>query len=152
MKAIRPYERKVFYYETDKMGIMHHSNYIRIFEETRVSFLEQAGMPFENIEALGIMMPVLSVDCRYKTPLRFDEPFAVYPKITKFNGTVLELEYTIINRITGDVCAEGHSSHCFTDNDLKPLRTRRNYPEIYQLFADYNGIEINDDQDQYRLL
>lgn len=144
MNRIHPYERKVYYYETDKMGIMHHSNYIRIFEETRVSFLEQAGMPFEKIEARGIMMPVLSVDCRYKAPLRFDEGFAAYPKITKFNGTVLEIEYTIISKETGNVCVEGHSSHCFTDNDLKPLRTKKNYPDIYQLFADHNGIDIRD--------
>lgn len=47
---IKPYERRVFYYETDKMGIMHHSNYIRIFEESRVDFLQQSGMPFEEIE------------------------------------------------------------------------------------------------------
>jgi len=39
MKKIYPYERKAYYYETDKMGIMHHSNYIRILEESRVSFL-----------------------------------------------------------------------------------------------------------------
>jgi len=141
---IRPNERKVLYYETDKMSIMHHSNYIRIFEETRVDFLEQVGMPFENIEAQGIMMPVLSVDCRYKRPLRFDERFAVFSKITKFNGTVLELDYRVISRENGDLCAEGHSSHCFTDNDLKPLRTKNKYPEIYQIFADYLGYEITD--------
>ena len=141
MSAITPYERKVFYYETDKMSIMHHSNYIRIFEETRVDFLEKAGMPFEKIEAMGIMMPVLSVNCRYKRPLRFDEKFAVYPKIVKFNGTVLEIEYRIISRANGDLCAEGSSSHCFTDNDLKPLRTKNRYPDIYKLFADHLGQE-----------
>lgn len=123
---------------------MHHSNYIRIFEETRVSFLNQAGMPFENIEAAGILMPVLSVECRYKRPLRFDEPFAVYPKITKFNGTTLFLSYRIVSRLTGDLCAEGSSSHCFTDTELKPVRTKLKFPEIYKVFADYDGFEITD--------
>lgn len=144
LKKIRPYERKVFYYETDKMSIMHHSNYIRIFEETRVSFLEQAGMPFEDIEARGILMPVLSVNCRYKRPLRFDEPFAVYPVITKFNGTTLELDYRIVSRLNGDLCAEGNSSHCFTDLSMKPLRTKNKYPDIYQIFADYIGYTPED--------
>ena len=55
MKKIYPYERKVFYYETDKMSIVHHSNYIRIFEESRVWFMEQAGMPFEKIEEQGYL-------------------------------------------------------------------------------------------------
>lgn len=144
MNNITPYERKVFYYETDKMGIMHHSNYIRIFEETRVHYLSEAGMPFEQIEAQGVLMPVLSVECRYKRPLKFDEPFAVYPKITKFNGTTLNLEYKIISRKTGELCAEGSSSHCFTDTNMKPLRTKLKYPDIYKIFADYNGYEITE--------
>ena len=144
MNTITPYERKVFYYETDKMGIMHHSNYIRIFEETRVHYLSEAGMPFEQIEAQGVLMPVRSVECRYKRPLKFDEPFAVYPKITKFNGTTLNLEYKIISRKTGELCAEGSSSHCFTDTNMKPLRTKLKYPDIYKIFADYNGYEITE--------
>lgn len=142
LNNISPYKRKVFYYETDKMSIMHHSNYIRIFEETRVHFLSQAGMPFESIEAMGILMPVLSVECRYKRPLIFDEPFAVFPKITGFNGTTLHLSYRIVSQRTGELCAEGSSSHCFTDTDMKPLRTKLRYPEIYKIFADYNGYEI----------
>ncbi len=145
LKKILPYERKTYYYETDKMSIMHHSNYIRIFEETRVSFLAQAGMPFEEIEAKGLYMPVLSVGCRYKRPLRFDEPFAVYPRITKFNGTVLELSYCVVSRLTGEICVEGNSSHCFTDQEMKPLRTKTKYPEIYRIFDDYSNYVLEGD-------
>lgn len=144
MNAVKPYKRRVYYYETDKMGIMHHSNYIRIFEESRVSFLMQAGMPMEKIESCGILMPVLSVECKYKSPLRFDEEFAVYPKIIKFNGTTLELDYRIVSCESNLLCAEGHSSHCFTDTDLKPVRTKLKYPEIYSLFSEYNGYEVID--------
>lgn len=143
MNEIHPYERKVYYYETDKMSVMHHSNYIRIFEETRVSYLQQAGMPFEDIEAKGLMMPVLSVECRYRRPLVFDEPFAVYAKIVRFNGTTLHMEYRIVSRKSGELCADGTSSHCFTDMDMKPVRTKKNYPDVYQLFADYLGYEIS---------
>lgn len=144
MNNIRPYERNVYYYETDKMGVVHHSNYIRIFEETRIHFLNEAGMPFEKIEAMGVYMPVLSVECRYKRPLSFDEPFAVYPKIVKFNGTTLHIEYKLISRKTGEICVEGSSSHCFTDLELKPLRTKLHYPDIYKVFSDYNGYEITE--------
>lgn len=136
MNEIKPYERKVYYYETDKMAVMHHSNYIRIFEESRVFFLAQVGMPFEEIEAKGLLMPVLSVECRYKRPLRFDEEFDVYPTITKFNGATLHISYRIINKATGELCAEGSSSHCFTDTEMKPVRTKNRYPEIYRLFAE----------------
>ncbi|HRR76777.1 MAG TPA: acyl-CoA thioesterase [Ruminococcus sp.] len=144
MNKISPYTRRVFYYETDKMGIMHHANYIRIFEETRVAFMQQAGTPFENIEALGILMPVLSVDSRYKAPLRFDETFAVYPKVIKFNGTTIEMDYKVVSRDTGMLCAEGSSSHCFTDEQLHPIRLKHKYPDVYELFASYSGIETSD--------
>ena len=144
MNEIYPYERKVFYYETDKMGIMHHSNYIRIFEETRVSYLLQAGMPFEDIEAKGIMMPVLSAECRYKRPLVFAEPFAVYAMITSFNGAKLTMSYRIVSRKNGDLCAEGATSHCFTNMDMKPIRTKNNYPDVYELFQKYTEYEVRD--------
>lgn len=140
LKDFRPYKREVYYYETDKMGIVHHSNYIRIFEETRIDFLRQVGSPFETIEAKGLMMPVLSVECRYRHPLRFGNEFAVYAEIIKFNGTTLHISYTVKNTATGDICATGNSSHCFTDMELKPVRTKSNYPDVYAVFSDYIGV------------
>ncbi len=144
MNIIKPYRRRIYYYETDKMGIVHHSNYIRIFEESRVSFLFQAGIPMKMIEAKGILIPVLSVECKYKSPLKFGDEFAVYPQITKFNGTTLELKYRIFNCENNIMCVEGHSSHCFTDINLKPIRTKLKYPDIYHILSNYNGYEITD--------
>lgn len=134
---IQPYERRVYYYETDKMSIMHHSNYIRIFEESRIDFLQQSGMPFEEIESRGILMPVLSVECKYKHPLRFNDVFSVYMTITKFNGVSLYVSYKVYNKKTGVLCAEGNSSHCFTDENLKPIRIKNSHPDIYNVFYDY---------------
>jgi len=144
MNIIKPYERSVFYYETDKMKVVHHSNYIRMFEESRVDFLNQAGLSFKAIEDFNVMVPVLSVECHYISPLVFDERFAVYPKIEKFNGVRLEISYRIISRDSGKLCVEGKSSHCFTDMNMKPIRTKAKYPEIYNIFHDYAGYEIQD--------
>lgn len=144
MKKIFLYERKVYYYETDKMGIMHHSNYIRILEESRISFLEQVGLPFHEIEAQGLLVPVLEASCRYIRPLVFDETFAVYPVITMFNGVRFSIDYKIISRKTGELCAEGHSSHCFTDSNMKPVRIKLKYPEIFKVFSENVNCEISD--------
>ncbi|MBR6385312.1 MAG: acyl-CoA thioesterase [Ruminococcus sp.] len=140
---MKPYERKVYYYETDKMGIMHHSNYIRIFEESRVDFMEKAGMPFEKIEELGLMMPVLSVSCKFLYPLRFDEPFAVYPAVTKFTGVRLEVSYAVKSLVSGKICAEGSSSHCFTNTELKPVSVKKAFPDVYKIFAENINPETN---------
>ena len=53
--TLTPYKRKAFYYETDRMDIIHHSNYVRWLEEARVDLMEQLGCPFHEIEARGIV-------------------------------------------------------------------------------------------------
>lgn len=148
MKKIIPYERNVYYYETDKMGIMHHSNYIRILEESRVSFLEQVGLPFREIEAQGLLVPVLEASCRYIRPLVFDEPFAVYPVITMFNGVRFSIDYKIVSRKNGELSAEGHSSHCFTDSNMKPIRIKQKYPAIYNAFSEHINYTVTEATDK----
>ena len=60
------YKRKINYYETDKMGIVHHSNYIRFLEESRCYWLESLGIPMEYLEENGYTIPTLEVNCKYK--------------------------------------------------------------------------------------
>ena len=62
---------KVQYYETDQMGVVHHSNYIRWFEEARAEWMEAVGLPYARLEAEGIASPVLSVACAYRRPVRY---------------------------------------------------------------------------------
>ena len=62
----KAFQRKINYYETDRMGVVHHSNYIRYLEEARCYFLENIGIPFEVLEENGITIPVLGVNCTYK--------------------------------------------------------------------------------------
>ena len=65
------YERKVNYYETDRMGIVHHSNYIRYLEEARCVFLETLNIPYAYLESIGINIPVLGVNCDFKHHVTF---------------------------------------------------------------------------------
>ena len=59
------YRHIVQYYETDKMGITHHSNYIRWMEEARIDFLSKIGWNYAKLEEEGIISPVVAVDCIY---------------------------------------------------------------------------------------
>ena len=77
MIEIRPYEHRVQYYETDQMKVVHHSNYIRWFEEARIDFFEQIGLGYKECEEKGIMSPVTSVSARYKTPVKFYDTVVV---------------------------------------------------------------------------
>ena len=64
---IRPYEHTAQYYETDQMGIIHHSNYIRWMEEARMDLMDQMGFSYKAMEEMEIISPVLSVNCEYKS-------------------------------------------------------------------------------------
>ncbi len=68
---------EIRYYETDLMGIVHHSNYIRYFEYGRIKMLEEIGLPISKIEGNGVMLPVVSTFCTYKTPSRMGETLRI---------------------------------------------------------------------------
>lgn len=137
LKPVDVYERNVFYYETDRMGIVHHSNYIRWMEEARNDFYYQTGFPFEKIEEAGIMVPVVSATCQYKIPFRFGDRFRIQVIPVLFNGVKFGFEYEIYHAETGELCAKGASEHCFSDFDLKPVRINRTKPELYEAFYPY---------------
>lgn len=132
---IEPYRRKAYYYETDRMDIVHHSNYVRWLEEARVDLLNKIGCPFNEIEKLGLMCPVLSVETEYKFPVRFSDEFEIKCEMTEFNGCKYTLEYVVKNVTTGKIACVGKTSHCFTDTDLKPVRIKNKFPEIYKKFS-----------------
>ena len=67
----------VRYYETDQMGIVHHSNYIRYFECGRNAMLKEMDIPMEKIEAGGVMMAVVAVDAKYKVPARLGDTLRI---------------------------------------------------------------------------
>ncbi len=125
------YIHTVQYYETDKMGITHHSNYIRWMEEARVDFLNQIGWPFDKLEALGIVSPVLSVSCDYKISTMFAEKIAISVAVKEFKGVKLFLSYTMENE-EGKVVCTGTTSHAFLNTQGRPIRMKQDYPDFYQ--------------------
>ena len=128
---IKTYQHKVQYYETDCMGIVHHSNYIRWFEEARTDFLEQLGIGYDKMEQMGILSPVVSVGCEYKTMAKFGETVIIEAKIKEYNGVSLVLDYVVSYKLTGEVRAVGTSKHCFISSaDGAVIVMKRKYPEI----------------------
>lgn len=129
------FERKINYYETDRMGIVHHSNYIRFLEESRCKMLEVYDMPYSAFESNGVMIPVLGVNCSFKQHVTFDDTILIEPFVKEFNGVRLTMGYTIINKKTGNLVLTGETKHCFTNINLKPIRLQKQIPEFYKKFA-----------------
>lgn len=132
--TIPPYIRDVKYYETDQMAIVHHSNYIRWFEEARMDYMEKMGFPYTKMEEHGILSPVLSVSCEYKQAVRFGTRVEIYCKLTSFNGIRMLLNYEVRGQATSILHATGTSSHCFVTKELKPLSLKKSLPEAYKIF------------------
>lgn len=119
------FERKINYYETDKMGIVHHSNYIRFLEEARCKFLKDIDLPYNKLEEMGIMIPVLGVKCEYKHHVTFDDTIIIKPKITTFTGVKMIVSYEILNKETNELVMTAETKHCFTNDTLKPINLKK---------------------------
>lgn len=128
------YEHKVQYYETDKMGVVHHSNYIRWFEECRVDLMEKEGLGYPQMEGQHIICPVVSVSCKYVSMTEFGDTVEIFPKVEKFNGIRLALSYEIKDKETGTLRCKGDSSHCFLDKNGMPANLKKLSPEYYEMF------------------
>lgn len=127
------YIRKVKYYETDKMGITHHSNYIRWMEEARMDFIKSLGYGMKRLESEGVMSPVVSLECKYKHPTTFDDTIKIEVKAVKYTGVRLCLSYTMINTETGTEIFTAKSSHCFIDEAKKPIAVKKHFPEFDEI-------------------
>jgi acyl-CoA thioester hydrolase len=135
------YAHKTQYYETDQMGIIHHSNYIRWFEEARVDMLEQLDLGYADMEAAGIIMPVLAVSCEYKKMTYFGETVEIGVRMTSLTGVKFSLEYEVKAQRTGELRCIGESRHCFLNKEGKPLNMKKMYPEIFETLQ--NHLERN---------
>lgn len=124
------YIHKVKYYETDKMGITHHSNYVRWMEEARMDFLSQIGYDMKQLEADGITSPVVSVDCQYKRTTTFDDEIRIDIRVQKYTGVRLEFCYTMTNVATNQVVLTAASSHCFIDTTGRPIAAKKHFPAL----------------------
>ena len=136
------YERKAFYHETDQMGVIHHSNYLRWLEEARIFFLDNLGLSYKKMEEIGIISPVVSIKLDYVKPVHFDDYVLIDMKVIKYTGVKMIFEYVIRDKNTNDVMVRAESSHCFT-NGKSVISFKREYPEYHKIIDDYVNSNLN---------
>ncbi|MDR3132957.1 MAG: acyl-CoA thioesterase [Prevotellaceae bacterium] len=105
---------RVQYYETDRMGVVHHSNYIRYFETGRTEFIRSRGISYADIEAGGVLMPIISAECRYFHPACYDELLTIRTKISEEITARICFAYEIYNESAQLVCT-GSTALAFVD-------------------------------------
>lgn len=143
---IIPYTRKAQFYETDQMGIIHHSNYIRWFEEARVDFMDQTGFGYKRASSTGIDFAVLSVTCDYISMVRFGNIVKIHMTISALTASKLTIKYKVIDAEDGQIRATGESRHCcYHNRRQRPVSLKKELPELYGLFA-----ALCEDEDKVR--
>ncbi len=142
MKTI-PYRRKINYYETDRMSIVHHSNYARYLEEARMDFMRQVGISYDDLEEKGIVIPVLELHDQYIKSLTFGDEIEIQISLIKLTAVRFKMKYEIINIATGEVVHKAETAHCFVEPGLVPLNLKKHFPEVYEVFEKYLEPEEN---------
>ena len=129
------YERKINYYETDKMGVVHHSNYIRFLEEARCYFLEYLNFSYSEFEKLGVGIPVTNVDVSYKTPVTYNDTICIKVYIKNYTGVRLTVGYDVTDKKTGLTVITAETKHCFTSSDLRPVNLKKYSEEFHTKYT-----------------
>ena len=136
------FHRRVRYYETDRMGVVHHSNYLRLIEDARMDWLDANVINYRKLEDLGVIIPCAAASGKFLAFLRYDEPFSVEVKLIQYTGVKMVFTYEVRNTDTGVLCYTGESTHFFstdsqrTGKEYAPTSIRHKFPELHQKFLD----------------
>ncbi|MFA6325908.1 MAG: thioesterase family protein [Bacteroidales bacterium] len=122
----------VRYYETDQMGVVHHSNYIRYFETGREEMMEHYGVPYVETERQGIIMPVHSVHCDYIFPAHYGEVLSVVTRLEEIPRSRITFLYEIYNP-SEVLLSKGSVVLAFVDRSSgRPVRAPRFLTEVIE--------------------
>lgn len=123
---------RVRYYETDAMGIVHHSNYIRWFELGRTEYLRAVSLAYRSLEDRGIGSPVIGIRCRYLHPSRYDDLIELETWVQAYDGIRLTMGYAA--RCANKLICSGESDHAFV-RDGRAVAPVRSLPEVHRVLT-----------------
>lgn len=112
---------RVSYGETDAMGIVYYAEYFHFFERARNTYIRSHGMSYTEVEARGILLPVREAQCRYRTPVRFDETIWVHAAISSWGRASLKFVYEIFSEDKKTLLATGMTQHAVVNREGRPV-------------------------------
>ena len=119
---VHPIETRVYYGDTDQMGVVYYANYLRWFEMARNEYMRAVGYPHVRFEKEGLLLPVIETACRYLRPARYDDLVRIEAWIPERSRVRLRFHYRVVRAPDGEVLAEGHTVHVCLIPDGTPRR------------------------------
>ncbi|WP_459211657.1 acyl-CoA thioesterase [Aquimarina rhabdastrellae] len=143
MKIISNTKIKVRYAETDQMGVVHHGNYAQYLEVSRIEWLEKLGVSYKTMEAEGVMLPIVTMDLKFKKSAYFDDILQVKTMLRKIPTARIVFDYEIYNQ-NQELLTTATTTLVFLNAATKrPMACPDDLLEKIKLAAE-NGIEDND--------
>ncbi len=113
---------RVIYADTDAMGIVYHTNYIRWFELGRSELMRQLGVAYTELEKLGLNLPLTKVSCHYLAPAKYDQQVMIETKFDYIKRASIKFNSKIWDENQQKVLVEGYTIHACTNNEGKIRR------------------------------
>ncbi|MDO3678964.1 acyl-CoA thioesterase [Paenibacillus ehimensis] len=124
---------RVRYQETDQMGVVYHANYLNWFEVGRTELIRELGMPYQTLEARGLLLPVIEADLKFRSPSRYDDLVTIDTKV--IDATNLRIRFAYEIKRGEELLVSGGTHHVWLNRDWKPVRIDREAPDLYALLA-----------------
>lgn len=122
----------VRYVETDKMNIVHHSNYYIYFEEARTQFIKKSGMSYSEMEERGIMFPLVESNCKYIQGAKYEDELIIKTWVKELTPVKAEFNYSVIRERDQKEIARGGTLHAFVDDNFRIVNLKRKHPDIFE--------------------
>src|SRR5215472_12799587 len=106
---------RVRYAETDRMGLLHHANYLVYFEQGRTELLRSQGLAYKDLEDQGTLLVLTRIQVRYKSPARYDDLLTL--RTTEVRTTLVKIEHRYELLRDGTMLAEGTTTLACIDRD-----------------------------------
>lgn len=134
-------ELRVRYQETDQMGVVYHANYLVWFEVGRTSFIREFGYSYPQLEAKGILLPVVDVGAQYRHSAKYDDVIVVKTNIAEVGPSKVVFHYLVIRKADDRLLATGHTKHIWVSREMKRVRLPEYFPDLYERLCDECKIE-----------
>jgi acyl-CoA thioester hydrolase len=123
---------KVRYVETDRMGIVHHSNYYAWFEVGRGDFITKSGITYRDMEKQGIMMPLVETYCKYYEGAKYDDDIIIQTSIGEMSPVKVIFNYNVIREVDGKLLAKGKTTQAFVSNEFKIINLKKLHSDLWE--------------------
>ncbi len=129
---VRTFPMRVWYVDTDQMGIVHHSNYVKYYEAARSDLMRDLGISYAEMERRGVMMPILEVHSIYKASAHYDEMISVEVSSDSLPAARIVFNYRVFNE-AGTLLNTGSTTLGFLHSESRrPTRAPRWFVELLE--------------------